>query len=607
MERMIIKHLTGSKANQVEEFALKHHNELIFGRETNSTVKYDPDRDDLVGRQHAKIQKDPNNANGFIISDLSSRNGTFVNSVKLTGPTMITPGDVVQFGPDGPKFQFDVEPRPMNATKPTRIAEVGKTAPETRVTPNQAPAPTPMNIPVGNDSVPTHVVPKAGIGKATVERMISDRVEETKQQEGKKFAAVGGAAAFIGLLLIGSLAFGGYYYNSKLKTDTQQQMDAKSEEINQKTKDLEAKNIEAQKKLEETQKNSGGGSSNLNAANVAEKNGKSVVYIEGSWQLTNKTSKSQIYHRFIPNSREYLTGIYKVNYGKGPIIPNGPTAIPIYNKVGNSYEPVLTDVKDDYSFPIGGSYSGSGFIVTSDGYILTNRHIASPFRAMHSFPQNYPLGVLLDENGQIAGAGVEPPINWIPENTKAVGKQFQGQFDDVMKLKVMLPGNEIPVDAQFINVSPRADVGMIKINVPGDLPKVEIYDQFDQLKKGEEIVIMGYPAGAPVVYKLNFSKDMLNPEGKTTIIPDPTVSTSSIGNIVKSEMKDLENLRASDQGDSIRYAVSLTGHGNSGGPVFDIQGRVIGIHFAGDEKQAGFAVPIKFGMQLFPNYTKSGS
>ncbi|HEX8636422.1 MAG TPA: FHA domain-containing protein, partial [Pyrinomonadaceae bacterium] len=76
MERMVIKHLSGSRANQVEEFALRHHNELIFGRDTSATVKYDPDRDDLVGRQHAKISKDPADPNGFVLTDLNSTNGT---------------------------------------------------------------------------------------------------------------------------------------------------------------------------------------------------------------------------------------------------------------------------------------------------------------------------------------------------------------------------------------------------------------------------------------------------------------------------------------------------------------------------------------------------
>jgi serine protease Do len=607
MERMIIKHISGSKANQVEEFALKHHNELIFGRETTSTVQYDPDRDDLVGRQHAKIQKDPDDANGFIISDLSSRNGTFVNNSKITAPTKITAGDIVQFGPDGPKFQFELEPRPVNVTRPTRIAEVGKNTPQTRVATPTAPAQ--MNIPVGSESVATQVAPKAGVGKATVERMISRSVEETKKQERSKFAAVGGAAAFVGILLIGSLAFGSYYYNTRKQQTMQEQIEAKSSEVDAKTKELENKSNEAQSKAEEAQKRAGeNGNATMTAATVAEKNGKAVVFILGSWKLVNEQSKSQIYHQFIPNNREYLTKLYGVNYGRGPIISNGSNVIPVYVQTGETYEPILTDTKSDFSYPIGGTYTGSGFIVTDDGYILTNRHISSPSKAMHFFPQNYPGGVLIDQNGQIVDVNVDPPTHWIPENTKSVGKQFRGKFATEGRLRVMLPGSDNQIEAQFIQASPRHDVGMIKISVPGSLSKVELHDNFDTLKKGEDLVVMGYPGSAPVVFKLNLSKDFLNQEAKETIIPDPTVSTTSIGNIVKSELKNLENLRVSDSGDSIRYAVSLTGGGNSGGPVFDMQGRVVGIHFAGDGKQAGFAVPIRYGMQLFPNYTpNSGS
>ena len=79
MERIVLKHLSGSKANQVEEFPLNHVKELVLGRDPSSTVKYDPDRDDLVGRQHAKITQDPNDPSQFIVTDLNSRNGTFVN------------------------------------------------------------------------------------------------------------------------------------------------------------------------------------------------------------------------------------------------------------------------------------------------------------------------------------------------------------------------------------------------------------------------------------------------------------------------------------------------------------------------------------------------
>ena len=58
MERIVLRHLSGSKANQVEEFQLANFKEIIFGRDPSSTVKYDPDKDDLVGRQHAKVTQD---------------------------------------------------------------------------------------------------------------------------------------------------------------------------------------------------------------------------------------------------------------------------------------------------------------------------------------------------------------------------------------------------------------------------------------------------------------------------------------------------------------------------------------------------------------------
>src|SRR5215216_6123822 len=171
MERIVVKHLSGSKANQVEEFPLAHVKELILGRDPSSTVKYDPDRDDLVGRQHAKITQDPNDPSQFIFTDLNSRNGTFVNRQRISGTVRVNPGDVVQLGPGGPEFVFDVEPRPAGATKATRMAQTNSMAPTmpggpaTRVPggPGQQPPPPPT-------FPPTAQAPSQGVGKATVER-----------------------------------------------------------------------------------------------------------------------------------------------------------------------------------------------------------------------------------------------------------------------------------------------------------------------------------------------------------------------------------------------------------------------------------------------------
>lgn len=609
MERMIIKHISGSKSNQVEEFPLHHYNELILGRDASSTVQYDLDRDDLVGRQHAKITRNPNEPNQYFIEDLKSRNGTFVNKQKLTGVHKLNPGDSVQLGPGGPEFTFDIEPRPTGLTKATRIAEVAvKPSPATRI----------ADADNGNaGSVVTAPTAKTTVGKATVERMISHTVEETKKSEGRKYATIGGAAALAVLILFGIVIGGGYWYSSKQKAATEAEMARQQEEAKKQNEQLQQESSALKNQLEQDKANSP-----MAADAIAEKNGKSVVFIQGSWQLVNKASKSQIYHQFIPNDMKYLVNLFpdlkqslaqQNQKAEGPIVPDGSQIIPVYVQVPkqspmeDGYEPYLTDKASDMSQPLGSSgYTCSGFIVTTDGFILTNRHCSSPWKAQYHFPEKYPPGIVIGMDNKLLGLA-KAPQNWIPDNTKSGPRQYQGQFDGIQKLTVMLPKTDNPIEAQKIQDSPRHDVAMLKISVPGNLPKVELYDNYDGLKKGEGLVIMGYPGNAPVVYTPIRSQNVLNQETKYTIVPDYTVTVTTIGNIVRnSNENDPNKARYSVEGDIIRYAEGLTYGGNSGGPVFDMKGRVIGILFMGsvaDQMGGGrssSAVPIKYGLELFP-------
>ncbi|MGI9036262.1 MAG: trypsin-like peptidase domain-containing protein [Pyrinomonadaceae bacterium] len=609
MERMLIKHLSGSKANQVEEFALKYHNELILGREEGSTVKYDPDRDDLVGRQHAKISRDPSDANGFLLSDLNSRNGTFLNKQRISGTVKLRPGDLVQFGPGGPEFQFDVEPRPAGASKATRIAEVsgmGKSSPETRqVITNVSGS--------GSNSIPTAPAasmtkPPGTVGKATVERMISHTVSETKKSQGRKFGLIGGAAALAVLILFGVVIGGAYYYNSRQQKQNEEATQKAQEAAQQAKDEAASKQAALEKQMADEKANAG-----ISSSEITAKYGDAVVYIEHTWHLFDGQSKSQLYHQYVPNDTRVLAAILKVSPPKVPskINPEAGSVIPVYLAVVGSdnkptYEPMLTTSKETNGVEnqaIGSQLRGTGFFVTSNGFILTNRHIGETWKTWYQFnPQTTPLGIILNPDGTLASNSVPPPHTWVPSETKQSGKQYTGAIMGTTdSMTVTLNGKENRVNAKLVQSSDRHDVSLLKIDVAGEETKVELNDNYDSLKKGEQVTIMGYPAASPEVVGVSTSKDPFHSDASVLSIPQLTVTDTNISNILRGSEKDADNKTYSIMGDVIQLATNATGPGNSGGPVFDSQGKVIGIFFAGSSGGGAaitYAVPIRFGMEL---------
>jgi hypothetical protein len=96
-------HLKSSKSGQVDWFELSPNEELTIGRDPANALAFHQEEDVWVGRKHAKIIRQ---ADGFVIIDLNSRNGTFVNTERLTGPTPLKSGDVIEFGMGGPRIQF---------------------------------------------------------------------------------------------------------------------------------------------------------------------------------------------------------------------------------------------------------------------------------------------------------------------------------------------------------------------------------------------------------------------------------------------------------------------------------------------------------------------
>jgi hypothetical protein len=66
--------------------------QLMIGRDSSNAVAIN---DAEVSRRHARLTFQ---GGKYVIEDLGSTNGTFINGQRLTGPHVLKPGDVVAFG-----------------------------------------------------------------------------------------------------------------------------------------------------------------------------------------------------------------------------------------------------------------------------------------------------------------------------------------------------------------------------------------------------------------------------------------------------------------------------------------------------------------------------
>ena len=95
--RLILKGLAGD----LTEYPLSETNNVL-GRSTNASVRL-ADRE--VSRKHSQVDKE---GEDFILRDLGSSNGTFLNGKRIFGPTRLKDGDEVVIGTS--KMEFSLSP-----------------------------------------------------------------------------------------------------------------------------------------------------------------------------------------------------------------------------------------------------------------------------------------------------------------------------------------------------------------------------------------------------------------------------------------------------------------------------------------------------------------
>ncbi|MGH0130931.1 UNVERIFIED_CONTAM: hypothetical protein FKN15_003133 [Acipenser sinensis] len=235
--------------------------------------------------------------------------------------------------------------------------------------------------------------------------------------------------------------------------------------------------------------------------------------------------------------------------------------------------------------------SGSGFVVSEDGLIVTNAHVVTNKHRVKVELKNgatYDAKITdVDEKADIALIKIDTAVSWTlsiegcfkkltfskREVAVASGSGFVVSEDGLIvtnahvvtnkhRVKVELK-NGATYDAKITDVDEKADIALIKIDTAAKLP-VLLLGRSADLRPGEFVVAIGSP----------FSLQ--------NTVTTGIVSTTQRGG------KEL-GLRNSDM-DYIQTD-AIINYGNSGGPLVNLDGEVIGINTLKVTAGISFAIP----------------
>ncbi len=556
IKKIIFRHTSGSKTNQEETFDYSETFEISLGRSSDQSIQFDPDGDVQVSRNHTVIKRDADG--NFNITDMNSTNGTYVNGQKIVATTPLHAGDSVQLGLDGPKFEFDLYPRPK-VLAATQL-----------ITPIQATQEVADYDSMNKDVIPEQPAQKVGIGQETLEHEL--RAERKK-------TSFNVLAIVLGLLILGSTAFytiGSSFYKADDKPEVH------TDKGNDQAHEEEVVPIKK-----------------YTAEDIAQSNMNKVVMIEAGWKLVHATKGDDIYHLYEavdnPQTGKKMRVPVFIKFDEGSIEP----FLNVRNKISDGE-------------PIAGFGTGTGFVIDERGNIMTNKHVSSPWAVIpYQFQDEVGLLVAI-ENGKIVKKGlIKPPTNWVPVNTGLFGgKPASGKVvtGDLTYLDVIFAKTSQRSKAVITRESDDHDLAIIKIELIGEIEPVVFASSDEKINEGQKIVTLGYPGISPVQAVLN--RDQYTRDAQYKIIPTPTVVEGIISKVILNSQEAAVNKNkyiASTVGESYQMTIN-TGPGHSGGPVFNDKGEVIGIlnsiriEFSSNTKFS-FCVPSKYAKRLMTTQT----
>jgi len=357
--------VSGARAGVRKAFEKSY---VALGRDTLSDVRFDPEADLDVSTTHAAVLL---SGDGYLVRDLGSRNGTFVNGQRVAGDTPLADGDVIRCGGHGPEARIRI----VKEAAEQVLAKVAAPPPQRSAAPAAPAGPSATSV-----------------------------LRAEVKASATRYRAV---LVTLGIIVVGAAAVL-VWQGTQARKQTERLgsvVDSLGRQI---------ANLESAKALADSE-----------AARLQRE-------IQRATGDPTRLTALQAQYTTVQRRRRDIATAQGVDY-RGIVAANHPATALLFVQFPDTTQ----------------MWTGTGFCVSRDGTLLTNRH------------------VVVNERG-------EWPLR--------IAVQFSGSRE-------ILPG-------RLVRVSPDADIAVLKVESAGPFPVMQGLAPDSAVQAGDPIALIGFPLGA---------------------------------------------------------------------------------------------------------------
>ena len=664
--RLIVEMLTSSLSGRRFAFTatdLKHG--VLLGRASDCHVRFDAAKDLKVSGHHALIDERDGKVS---VRDQGSSNGVFLNDVRVTAAgSAVISGSKLSLGQEGAimKLLIPGQPATNSATKPLtgalpaaqpalKAAPQATAAPKTAV-PATSPAPAPASMPErGMPSVQTdpallknkdgsidRVVESVGsqVGAgAKTKYLLKEVAEQLEARQRKKSGALVTAVGALFLALIAAGATGAWYFMNEQDKDKRQKATHESEEkahdremedmrkqlesikasndaVAKMASDMESFKREQEKMMEDVAKRYGGSDEGKDALL------KRLKEIEDKYEKDREEAEKKYTADQEKREADAKKALEEAR-SAGREVPSEQAFRDIADRYNASVFMVWVQFplidRDGKRVSIQEG-SGTGWLAKNSegkGWVVTNKHVMMPYLFKGDLAISYALQDLRPDpdfknwvivcwpsgsklRTQVGSNQLDVSESWaaIPEFKRGGRGSMRvvGFADDEWAPKIepaqLLTQFGFKTDFPEDVLKRIGDLRIHKMDTANDLCVLELERmdkkylatplematdaELEKLHQLDPVMALGYPLGL-------------------SVIKSATATTSPATGVIRSLQRDVS---------SIGVSVPIV-PGNSGGPLIDRNGKVIGITTRGFEATLAEAIYVDHARRLLDRLAK---